>query len=100
MHFSIALFNQTYILSIELWCLVNNSGVAIFSELEWCSMSVIEHMFSVNVLGALRVTKVFLPMLRKSKGRVVIMTSVAGKVIHIRLSGKELISIHKLYFWH
>ncbi|KAG8201914.1 hypothetical protein JTE90_027391 [Oedothorax gibbosus] len=66
----------------ELWCLVNNAGVAIFSELEWCSMSVIEHMFNVNVLGAARVTKAFLPLLRGAKGRVVIVASVAGHVTY------------------
>ncbi|GIY44225.1 hypothetical protein CEXT_608031 [Caerostris extrusa] len=66
----------------ELWCLVNNAGVAIFSELEWCSMSIIEHMFNVNVLGAVRVTKAFLPLLRGSKGRVVVVASVAGHVTY------------------
>ncbi|XP_054724977.1 17-beta-hydroxysteroid dehydrogenase type 6-like [Uloborus diversus] len=66
----------------DLWCVVNNAGVAIFSELEWCSMSVIEHMFNVNVLGTVRVTKAFLPLLRRSKGRVVIVASVAGHVTY------------------
>ncbi|XP_035212244.1 17-beta-hydroxysteroid dehydrogenase type 6-like [Stegodyphus dumicola] len=66
----------------DLWCVVNNAGVAIFSELEWCSMSVIEHMFDVNVLGAVRVTKAFLPLLRRSKGRVVIVASVAGHLTY------------------
>ncbi|CAL1266456.1 unnamed protein product [Larinioides sclopetarius] len=66
----------------ELWSLVNNAGVAIFSELEWCSMSIIEHMFNVNVLGAVRVTKAFLPLLRGSKGRVVVVASVAGHVTY------------------
>lgn len=66
----------------ELWSLVNNAGVAIFSELEWCSMSIIEHMFNVNVLGAVRVTKAFLPLLRGVKGRVVVVASVAGHVTY------------------
>nr|XP_042897705.1 short-chain dehydrogenase/reductase family 9C member 7 isoform X2 [Parasteatoda tepidariorum] len=66
----------------DLWCIVNNAGVAIFSELEWCSMSVIEHMFNVNVLGAVRVTKAFLPLLRAAKGRVVVVASVAGHITY------------------
>lgn len=66
----------------DLWCVVNNAGVAIFSELEWCSMSVIEHMFHVNVLGAVRVTKAFLPLLRRSRGRVAIVASAAGHITY------------------
>lgn len=69
---------ETHLDGRDLWALVNNAGVAIFSEIEWCSMAAIEHMFDVNVLGAVRVTKAFLPLLRKCKGRVVVVSSVAG----------------------
>ena len=36
--------------------------------------------FKVNVCGALHVIKIFLPLLRKSKGRIVNMVSMAGRV--------------------
>ncbi|XP_074648502.1 short-chain dehydrogenase/reductase family 9C member 7-like isoform X2 [Tubulanus polymorphus] len=63
----------------DLWAVVNNAGVAVFSPLEWTPASEFERMMSVNVMGVVRVTKTFLPMLRKSRGRVINVASLAGR---------------------
>ena len=60
--------------------MVNNAGIACSSEIEWCPMETYKQMLDVNVLGAVRVTNTFLPLLRRSQGRVVIVTSMAGNV--------------------
>jgi len=62
-----------------LWALVNNAGIAAFTEIEWCPVSVYEKVINVNALGPIRVTKAFLPILRESSGRVVIVASLAGR---------------------
>ena len=66
----------------ELWAVVNNAGILVMSEAEYTSIEATRKVLDVNTLGAARVTQAFLPLLRQSKGRVVIVTSVAGKSIH------------------
>ncbi|WAQ97307.1 DR9C7-like protein [Mya arenaria] len=53
-----------------LWAVVNNAGVAIFTEIEWCSVLQFQRILDVNVLGVVRVTKAFLPLIRTAQGRV------------------------------
>ncbi|WAQ96614.1 H17B6-like protein [Mya arenaria] len=62
-----------------LWALVNNAGVAVFAETEWCTMAAYNHVIGVNLLGAIRVTKACLPLVRKTRGRVVNISSLAGR---------------------
>ena len=70
------------ILIVEgLWALVNNAGVAVFAETEWCSMSAYEKVLGVNLMGTIRVTKACLPLVRSAKGRVVNISSLAGWLI-------------------
>lgn len=65
---------------LDLWAVVNNAGVAQYLPAEWGSdVEEYERMFNVNVYGLVRVTKAFLPLLRRSKGRVVNLSSMAGK---------------------
>lgn len=62
-----------------LWAVVNNAGIAAFTEIEWCSVDQFQRILDVNVLGVVRVTKAFLPLLRLSKGRVINVASLAGR---------------------
>ncbi len=57
---------------------MNNAGIACSSEIEWCPVETFQRMLDVNTTGAVRVTKAFLPQLRESRGRVVIVASLAG----------------------
>lgn len=52
-------------------------------EVEWCPLDVFQRMFEVNALGVVRVTKAFLPLLRESQGRVVVIASMAGKLHNV-----------------
>jgi 3-hydroxybutyrate dehydrogenase len=52
---------------------VNNAAVLTFGESEWQPTELLAHQFDVNVFGVHRVTKAFLPELRKVRGRVVNM---------------------------
>lgn len=61
-----------------LWSVVANAGIGTGGLLEWLTTETIAKVFDVNVLGTLRVIKKFLPLLRKSQGRVVTLASPLG----------------------
>ncbi|UYV78739.1 hypothetical protein LAZ67_16002612 [Cordylochernes scorpioides] len=65
---------------LELYALVNNAGVCIGGEFEWNTPEHQRFQVEVNLLGTLRCTQAFLPLLRKSKGRVINVTSVNAQV--------------------
>lgn len=62
-----------------LWAVVNNAGIAIFTEIEWCSVIQFQRILDVNVLGVVRVTKAFLPLIRQAHGRIINVASLAGR---------------------
>lgn len=69
-----------------LWALVNNAGIDCFGDIEFCPMEFYRRVADVNLFGMVHVTKTFLPMIRKSKGRVINNTSVKGRLSLPRIS--------------
>lgn len=65
-------------LFVGLWGLVNNAGIWYVSELEMTSEKVFREVLEVNLMGTICMTKAFLPLIRKAKGRIVNMSSVTG----------------------
>jgi NAD(P)-dependent dehydrogenase (short-subunit alcohol dehydrogenase family) len=63
----------------QLDALVDNAGVAIAAPLEFLPPDELTRQLDVNVIGQLRVLQAFMPLLRASRGRVVLMGSVAGR---------------------
>uniref|UniRef100_A0A8C5T9N3 Hydroxysteroid 17-beta dehydrogenase 2 n=1 Tax=Malurus cyaneus samueli TaxID=2593467 RepID=A0A8C5T9N3_9PASS len=69
------------VLITGLWGLVNNAGILGFpADGELLPMSTYRHCMEVNFFGAVQVSKTFLPLLRKSRGRLVNMSSMAGGI--------------------
>ena len=62
-----------------LWGLVNNAAILSFSPIEWTPVSTFKRLAEVNLWGMVDVTKTFLPLVKKARGRVVNMSSAAGK---------------------
>ena len=62
----------------SLFGLINNAGIAFGGPLEILSVQDIRGLMDVNIIGVLTVTKAFLPMLRKGRGRVINMGSTSG----------------------
>jgi len=60
--------------------LVNNAGIDIAGPLETSSVADVRSQFEVNVIGLLAVTQAFLPLLRQSRGRIVNIGSVLGRL--------------------
>ncbi|XP_008688003.1 17-beta-hydroxysteroid dehydrogenase type 2 [Ursus maritimus] len=64
-----------------LWAVVNNAGIiGLPADGELIPMTEYKKCMAVNFFGAVEVTKAFLPLLRKSKGRLVNISSMAGGV--------------------
>lgn len=66
--------------NVELFGLVNNAGVALAGPVEGVPMQELRLQMDVNFFGLYEVTQTFLPLLRKSSGRIVNIGSIAGKV--------------------
>ncbi|XP_060561672.1 D-beta-hydroxybutyrate dehydrogenase, mitochondrial-like [Ruditapes philippinarum] len=63
-----------------LWGVINNAGIELAAEIEFASIDMMKRVADVNFYGMVRVTKAFLPLIRKARGRVVNVTSVKGRL--------------------
>ncbi len=69
-----------------LGTLINNSGISVSGPIELLTVEEFAYNFEVNVFGAVRVTRAFLPLLGSQKdhpsqpGRILNISSVAGKL--------------------
>src|SRR4051794_21540147 len=60
--------------------LVNNAGVGGGGPMEFMPIEDFRRTLEVNVVGQVAVTQAFLPLIRKSKGTVVFIASIGGRV--------------------
>jgi NAD(P)-dependent dehydrogenase (short-subunit alcohol dehydrogenase family) len=63
-----------------LRALINNAGIAINAPLEVLPMEEWRRQFDVNFFGHIEVTQALLPALFRSRGRIVMMSSVGGRL--------------------
>ena len=75
--------------------LVNNAGIAIGSPLELIPLVQLRQQLEVNVVGQIAVTQAVLPLLRRARGRIVNMGSIAGRGT-IPMTGPYSASKHAL----
>jgi NAD(P)-dependent dehydrogenase (short-subunit alcohol dehydrogenase family) len=64
----------------RLDAVVNNAGVVVSGPMETVSPEDWREQLEINVIGQLAVTQAVLPRLRKSRGRVVFISSVNGQL--------------------
>jgi NAD(P)-dependent dehydrogenase (short-subunit alcohol dehydrogenase family) len=63
----------------QLDALINNAGIALAMPLEHVPLDELRRQLEVNVVGQVAVTQAFVPALRRARGRVVFVGSIAGK---------------------
>ncbi|KAI6207325.1 hypothetical protein M3Y99_01847400 [Aphelenchoides fujianensis] len=65
----------------ELWALVNNAGFcSLYGPNDWVGMLEYRQSIEINLLGTVRMTQKFVPLLKRSRGRVVTMISASGRI--------------------
>ncbi|XP_019509096.1 PREDICTED: corticosteroid 11-beta-dehydrogenase isozyme 2 isoform X2 [Hipposideros armiger] len=72
-------FTKAHTTSTGLWGLVNNAGFNdVVADAELSPVATFRSCMEVNFFGALQLTKGLLPLLRRSRGRIVTVGSPAG----------------------
>jgi len=59
--------------------LVNNAGIGVFGPLELITIEQFRRQLEINVTGQLAVTQAVLPMLRRARGRIVMIGSIGTR---------------------
>ena len=52
-----------------LWAIVNNAGFNVMGDVEWLTVPLYHKAMNVNFYGAVRVTRAFLYLVRRAKGK-------------------------------
>ncbi|HTU71762.1 MAG TPA: SDR family oxidoreductase [Candidatus Baltobacteraceae bacterium] len=60
--------------------LVNNAGIAVGGPLEFLPIEALRNQFEINVIAPVAMTQAVLPLLRESRGRIVNIGSIAGRM--------------------
>ena len=60
--------------------LVNNAGVSVQGPVEFLSLDELRRQLEINFVGQVAVTQAMLPLLRASKGRIVMVSSIGGRL--------------------
>ena len=77
--------------------LVNNAGITAGLLFDWNDFeSVDRKVIEVNLIGTMRMTKAMLPQLIKGRGRLIVVSSLAGKD-HVPFGAAYAASKHGLY---
>ncbi len=66
--------------SVGSFNLVNNAGIAVTGPFEALPTEDLRYQFEVNFFGVAQMIRTFLPLLRQTQGRIINVSSVAGKL--------------------
>lgn len=61
-----------------LWGIVNNAGISMWGRFDWHTIEEYRRILDINLLGSIRITLAFSPLIQKSKGRMVFMSSISS----------------------
>jgi NAD(P)-dependent dehydrogenase (short-subunit alcohol dehydrogenase family) len=67
-------------LPIQLDAVVNNAGIVVPGPLESLGVAELRMQFEVNTIGPVAITNAVLPKLRESRGRIVLVSSLNGRI--------------------
>ncbi|XP_070206018.1 17-beta-hydroxysteroid dehydrogenase type 6-like [Littorina saxatilis] len=80
LHYEI-FFCLNYFLLPGLWAVINNAGIMpSMAPLELTPRDCFQRTLAVNLTGTVEVTRACLPLVRRSRGRIINMSSVSGRL--------------------
>jgi NAD(P)-dependent dehydrogenase (short-subunit alcohol dehydrogenase family) len=65
----------------QLYAVVNNAGVMLASAAEAATVKDYERQWAINTMGPVLVSRKMLPLLRKSRGRLVTVSSIVARIV-------------------
>ncbi|KAK0168916.1 hypothetical protein PV327_002672 [Microctonus hyperodae] len=63
-----------------LWALVHANAWITLGECEWVPPSVVKKSVDINFTSVVRLTQIFLPLIRRCKGRIVLVSSILARI--------------------
>lgn len=78
-----------------LHALINNAGIAVAGPLEYMPIEDLQLQMDINLTGVLRCTQAFLPLVKTARGRIIQISSIAGR-LSFPLGGPYHASKHAL----
>uniref|UniRef100_A0A6B2LD07 3-hydroxybutyrate dehydrogenase n=1 Tax=Arcella intermedia TaxID=1963864 RepID=A0A6B2LD07_9EUKA len=81
-----------------IWALINNAGITDGLTLEFTTMETYRRVFEINLFGHILVTKRALPLIKKTKGRIINMSSISGRIPSADMSAYTA-SKHAMIGW-
>lgn len=63
-----------------LWALLHCDQWNAIGELEWIPQQVLKKALETNIVGTVRITQIFLPIIRRGNGRIIYLTSAMSKI--------------------
>jgi len=64
----------------DIYAVINNAGIGISGAIEHTSSEDVDRIIAVNIKGVINVCKYAIPRLRKTKGKIINIGSVAGEL--------------------
>ena len=77
---------------LGLWAVVNNAAIRRDLDIELVPVELMKRVAEVNFYGMVRVTKAFIPMIRKSKGKIIKFNSLANVWLPTRTNAAAYLS--------
>lgn len=63
-----------------LWALLHCDQWNAIGELEWIPQCVLKKALDINIVGTIRMTQIFMPIVRRGKGRIIFLSSAMAKI--------------------
>jgi NAD(P)-dependent dehydrogenase (short-subunit alcohol dehydrogenase family) len=86
---------ENELVTAGLDAVINNAGIGVSGPIELLPLDDLRRQFDVNVVGQVAVTQAMLPLLRRASGRIVLMSSIGGRVAS-QFAGAYYASIHAI----
>lgn len=80
----------------ELYAIINFAGITYMDSLVEADLEKLEQLLSINIMGTIRVNKIFFPLIEKNKGRIINISSETAYLTSPPFNGPYTMSKYAL----